>query len=268
LHSLSRDDFAGFGGVDKTTTYLGRLQDRDWFVWRQSDAACAKIIARVGGEFLDLRAAGMALHPVDAGLFAYARAIVGWQERTRFCSVCGSALQLESAGHRAQCTNSLCAAEHFPRTDPAMIVIVSCGDACLLGRQASWPKARYSALAGFVEPGETLEAAVQREVYEEAGVRVVDCDYHSSQPWPFPASIMLGFLARADDATIRLGPELEDARWFSAKQIVDGLASGELLMPAPLSVSYRLVEYWLRETSGIELNALTHQDPLRQAARR
>ncbi len=268
LRGLSHTDFARFGGADEATTYLGRVQDRDWFAWRQGDAAGTEIAAQIGGEFLDLRTAGMALNPLDAGVFAYARAIFNWQERTRFCSVCGSPLRLESAGHRAKCTNPSCATEHFPRTDPAMIVIVSCGDACLLGRQASWPKGRYSALAGFVEPGETLEAAVQREVYEEAGVRVVDCDYHSSQPWPFPASIMLGFLARADDPTIKLGPELEDARWFTVRQIVEGLASGELLMPMPLSVSYRLVEHWLRQKAGIELDALTREDPLRRAARR
>ena len=266
LRGLSRDEFARFGGVETATTYLGRTRDQDWFAWRRSDAVSADIAAQLGGDFVDLRTAGMTFDAVDAGLFAYARAIVNWQERTRFCSVCGWPVQLESAGHRAKCTNPECAAEHFPRTDPAMIVVVSCGDACLLGRQASWPKGRYSALAGFVEPGETLEAAVQREVFEEAGVRVVDCNYHSSQPWPFPSSIMLGFTARADDPTIRFGPELEDARWFTARQIVDGLATGELLMPVPLSVSYRLVEHWLRETAGFELDTLTRDDPLRRAA--
>lgn len=268
LRGLARDEFVRWRGAETATTYLGRTDGSDWFVWRQSDAAANEIAAELGGDFVDLRSAGMTLDAVGAGLFAYARAIVHWQERTRYCSVCGAPVQLESAGHRAKCTNPQCGAEHFPRTDPAMIVVVAHGDACLLGRQASWPKGRYSALAGFVEPGETLEAAVRREVFEEAGVRVADCDYHSSQPWPFPSSIMLGFTARADDPTIRLGPELEDARWFSARQLVDGLASGELLMPSPLSVSYRLVEHWLRETAGIELDALTAGDPLRQAARR
>lgn len=266
LRGVTREEFLHFGGVEVATSYLGRVAEQDWFAWRQSDVASADIAAELGGDFVDLRTAGMTFGEVDAGLFAYARAIVNWQERTRFCSVCGSPVQFESAGHRAKCTNLQCAAEHFPRIDPAMIVVVSCGDACLLGRQASWPKGRYSALAGFVEPGETLEAAVRREVFEEAGVRVVDCDYHSSQPWPFPSSIMLGFTARADDPTIRFGPELEDARWFTAQQIVDGLATGELLMPAPLSVSYRLVEHWLRDNAGIELDALTRDDPLRRAA--
>ena len=267
LRGLDRKEFLRRGGAETATTYLGRHGENDWFVWRQSDAAADEIAAELGGVFADLRSAGMTLDALGAGLFAYARAIVNWQERTRYCSVCGSPVRLESAGHRAECTNPACGAEHFPRTDPAMIVVVSCGDACLLGRQASWPPGRYSALAGFVEPGETLEAAVQREVFEEAGVRVVDCDYHSSQPWPFPSSIMLGFTARADDPTIKLGPELEDARWFTAAQLVEELASGKLLMPSPLSVSYRLVEHWLREMAGIELDALTREDPLRQAAR-
>jgi len=267
LPGLDHARFACFGGSEEATTYLGNTQGHDWFVWRADDAVCASIAARIGGDFVDLRSAGLTLAADDAGLFAYARAIVNWQERTRHCSVCGSRVRHESAGHRAKCTNPQCAAEHFPRTDPAMIVVVAHGGACLLGRQASWPKGRYSALAGFVEPGETLEAAVQREVYEEAGVRVVDCDYHSSQPWPFPSSIMLGFTARADDPTIKLGPELEDARWFTARQLVEGLASGELLMPSPLSVSYRLVEHWLREAAGIELDSVTHDDPLRRAVR-
>lgn len=268
LRSLSREDFVRFGGSEEAATYLGQAQQRDWFVWRQAEPASTEIAARLGGDFVDLRAAGVTLGAVDAGLCAYARAIANWQERTRYCGLCGSPLRLEAAGHRARCVDPRCAAEHFPRTDPAMIVVVTHGDACLLGRQASWPKGVYSALAGFVEPGETLEAAVQREVYEEAGVRVVDCDYHSSQPWPFPASIMLGFTARADDPTIRLGPELEDARWFSAAELVDGLAGGGLRMPSPLSVSYRLIEYWLRKSAGIELDTLAREDPLRRAVRR
>jgi NAD+ diphosphatase len=170
--------------------------------------------------------------------------------------VCGAPVVVVTAGHRARCTNPDCAIEHFPRVDPAMIVIVSYGDACLLGRQATWPERRYSTLAGFVEPGESLEDTVRREVFEEAGVRVGDCAYHSSQPWPFPASLMVGFTAEAVDPTIRLGGELAEARWFTADDIVRGLAERTLGLSPPVSVSFRLIEHWMRENAGVELREL------------
>ncbi len=216
----------------------------------------AEVVARAGAaDFLDLRRAGLALPAFEAGLFAYARALTHWQSRTRWCGACGSALQLEWSGHRARCPDPACGLEHYPRTDPAIIVIVTWRDACLLGRQPTWPPGRWSTLAGFVEPGETLEDAVRREVLEEAGVQVVDCDYHSSQPWPFPASLMLGFTACADDPAIAVGAELAEARWFEVDEFVGGLRSGELALPPRLSVSYRLIEHWLREAGGLELEA-------------
>jgi NAD+ diphosphatase len=268
LHALDANECAQFESL-RAPSFLGSADDRDHFALIVDDAQAARAAATTGGTFIDLRGAGAQLSAFDAGLFAYARGLVHWQERTRFCATCAAPLMLEAAGHRARCTNPHCGIEHFPRTDPAVIVIVSHADRCLLGRQARWPEKRFSTLAGFVEPGETLEDAVRREVFEESGVLVGECDYHSSQPWPFPASIMLGFTAQAEDATIRLGPELAEARWFSADDLINGLRTGELGLSSPMSVSYRLIEHWLRQAAGLELSALTDEDPIfsRQSSR-
>ncbi len=240
--------------------FLGRDGDgRPYFAVSPPAAEADRAAAAAGADFLDLRRAGLALPAFEAGLFAYARALSHWQSRTRWCGACGSALVLEWAGHRARCSDPACGLEHYPRTDPAIIVIVTWRDACLLGRQPNWPSGRWSTLAGFVEPGETLEDAVRREVAEEAGVRVVDCDYHSSQPWPFPASLMLGFTARADDPSIAVGDELAEARWFEVDEFIAGLRARTLALPPPLSVSYRLIEHWLRNAGGLEL--ADHADP-------
>lgn len=238
---------------DALPSFLGRSDEADHFAIALDAGAAARAAAETGAVFADLRSAGASLPAFDAGLFAYARGLAHWQQRTRFCPACAAPLRLEAGGHRAKCTNPQCGVAHFPRTDPAVIVIVSDGDRCLLGRGPQWPERRYSTLAGFVEPGETLEDAVRREVLEETGVRVGECDYHSSQPWPFPASIMLGFTARADATAITLGAELAEARWFGAEDLVAGIRSGALGISSPLSVSYRLIEHWLRETAAIEL---------------
>lgn len=204
-----------------------------------------------------LREAGLRLAADEAGLFAYAKGLAHWQRETRYCARCGAELQRVSSGHRALCTNPACGRLHFPRTDAAIIVIVEYQGACLLGRQAGWPPGRYSTLAGFMEPGEALEDAVRREVTEESGVIVGDVHYHSSQPWPMPASLMIGFTATALSPTIRLRDgELEDARWFTPQQIVDGLADGSLKPPTPLSVSYQLIAHWLQQRAGLDLDAL------------
>ena len=234
-------------------SFLGRSGETDHFAIALDAGAAARAASETGAVFADLRGAGASLPAFDAGLIAYARGLAHWQQRARFCPACAAPLRLEAGGHRAKCTNPQCGIAHFPRTDPAVIVIVSDADRCLLGRGPQWPERRYSTLAGFVEPGETLEDAVRREVLEETGVRVGECDYHSSQPWPFPASIMLGFTARADDTTITLGAELAEARWFGAEELVDGIRSGALGISSPLSVSYRLIEHWLRETAAVEL---------------
>lgn len=179
----------------------------------------------------------------ETALLAYARALIVWRSRQRHCGVCGAPTLPRNAGHVLVCTNEACKSEFFPRIDPAIIVLVTDRSRALLGRQASWPPGRYSALAGFVEPGESLEDAVAREVEEETSVHVRNVRYFASQPWPFPASLMLGFHAHADaDAgEVRLDGELEDARWFRLDEL---RAAPTILLPPPHTIARRLLEAW------------------------
>ena len=208
-----------------------------------------------GASFEELRPLSPLLPAEQAGLLAYARALTIWRKRQRYCGVCGFKALPERAGHVIRCTNQTESHEFFPRIDPAIIVLITDGERALLGRQAGWPPGRYSTIAGFVEPGESLEDAVLREVFEETGVVVANPRYDSSQPWPFPSSLMIGFQAQAEPGSaIRIGEELEDARWFTRAQIrSDGLP----LVPPSHSISYRLISTWL-ESEG---QPLPHQAP-------
>ncbi len=201
------------------------------------------------GEFVDLRRVGPSLDEFDVALLAYARAMIYWHERYRFCGVCGASTNCDRAGHARVCSDDHCGAVFFPRTDPAVIVLVYADrGACLLGRQSSWPVSMYSTIAGFVEPGEALEQAVVREVDEETGIRIDRVQYHSSQPWPFPSSVMTGFLARAVSLTIdRRDGELEDVGWFTRREVGNALrGGGRLCVPPALSIARRLIEDWYR----------------------
>ena len=191
-----------------------------------------------------LREAGALLSERDAELLVHAVALENWQRLHRFCSRCGERTQITAAGHIRRCP--ACGAEHYPRTDPAVIMCVTdAEDRVLLGRQVHWPRGRFSTLAGFVEPGESVEQAVVREVAEEAGVRVGEVEYVGSQPWPFPSSLMLGFMARAVSSEITVdGEEIEEARWFSRDELRTAVESGEMLLPAGISVAARLLELW------------------------
>jgi len=196
-----------------------------------------------GATFEELRPLSPAMRGDEAGLLAWARALSIWRSRNRFCGVCGKATVPERAGHVIRCTNEACRHEFFPRLDPAIIVLVSDGERALLGRQASWPPNRYSTIAGFVEPGESLEDAVAREVMEETAVQVTSARYDSSQPWPFPSSLMIGFHATAEPGSpVRVNGELEAAAWFTRQQIESGAA----LMPPSHSISYRLISTWMK----------------------
>ncbi|MFC5527530.1 NAD(+) diphosphatase [Rhodanobacter ginsengisoli] len=243
---------------DLPATLLGIADQRPYFLLVLDDADdLAALESALDARRVSLRSAGLQLPADEAGLFAYAKGLSHWQRETRHCARCGTPLRLVAAGHRAQCPNPDCARLHFPRTDAAVIMLVEHEGACLLGRQASWPPGRYSTLAGFVEPGESLEDAVRREVAEESGVIVDEVRYHSSQPWPMPASLMVGFFATALSRRIdRRDHELEDARWFTPQQIVDGLADGSFLPSPALSVSYQLLAHWLQQRAGLELDRL------------
>jgi NAD+ diphosphatase len=197
----------------------------------------------LGATFEELRPLSPLLQGDEAGLLAYARALSIWRSTQRFCGVCGAPTVPERAGHVIRCTNEACRHEFFPRLDPAIIVLVSDGERALLGRQASWPANRYSTIAGFVEPGESLEDAVSREVMEETGVEVTGARYHSSQPWPFPSSLMVGFQATAvPGSPVRVSGELEAAAWFTREEIESGAA----LVPPNHSISYRLISAWMK----------------------
>ena len=200
------------------------------------------------GQFQELRQVATLLEPADAAILAHARAIAYWHQRHRYCGDCGSPTEPRQAGYLRVCTNADCGQHHFPRSDPAIIVLVESGDRCLLGRKPSWPDGLYSTIAGFVEPGECIEQAVIREVREETGVWVGEIHYQSSQPWPFPSSLMLGFRAVAEEPTIHVDQhELQDAQWFTRQEIRSGLQEKRLQIPNNISVSHRLIEGWFDE---------------------
>jgi len=199
-----------------------------------------------GASFEELRPLSPLLLGDEAGLLAYARALVIWRARHHFCGVCGKPTVPERAGHVIRCTNETCRHEFFPRIDPAIIVLVTDGERALLGRQASWPPGRFSTIAGFVEPGESLEDAVAREVMEETAVPVTSAQYDSSQPWPFPSSLMIGFHATAEPGSIvQVSGELESAAWFTREQV----ESGGTMVPPSHAISYRLISAWLKGRS-------------------
>jgi NAD+ diphosphatase len=236
---LSRDQVSSMVD-DQDLIFLGLFRDRPAFALSISAAADAPFPEL--GEFHDLRYLGTVLPADEANLVAHARALVLWHASQVFCGVCGSSARPGAAGNSRICMNDDCRREIFPRVDPAIIVLVSDDDRCLLGRQTSWPEGRYSTIAGFVEPGESLEDSVRREVYEETNIRVSTVSYHSSQPWPFPSSLMLGFTAEATSSDIILNDgELEDAQWFTRKE----LRSGFPKLPFQISIARRLVDHWL-----------------------
>jgi NAD+ diphosphatase len=254
LGGLDRaDEHLGHGRI----VFLGVIDERAHFAvdmshveapleMLASPALAASGIPAESARFADLRQLAGRLDRAEGALLAFARAMVFWHSRYRFCGLCGSPTLSEEAGHMRRCTNEACKAMHFPRTDPAVIMLVTDGERALLGRNKNFPPGMYSTLAGFVEPGESLEDAVAREVREETAIVVDRVVYHSSQPWPFPANIMLGFHAEAvtSEITVDYG-ELEDAKWFERDWLLAHADDNSFRLPRLDSIARRLVEDWL-----------------------
>ncbi len=200
------------------------------------------------GRFEDLRGAALSLPAADAGIAATAKAMFEWRRKHRHCAACGERSEVVDGGWKRVCI--ACRAEHFPRTDPVVIMLAVRGDRCLLGRSPHFPKGMFSALAGFVEPGESLEEACARELMEEAGLRATSVRYHSTQPWPWPNSLMIGLIAEVENEDAAPDQtELEEVRWFTREE-TRALLAGELKgvwAPPPLAIAHHLVKAWSLE---------------------
>lgn len=200
------------------------------------------------GAFQDLRQIALRLTPAEAAICATAKSMFEWRRRHRRCAVCGEPTEVRDGGWKRQCP--ACEAEHFPRTDPVVIMLPYHGDRCMLGRQEAWSKGMFSALAGFLEPGESIEEACARELAEEAGLRARKVRYHSSQPWPYPSSLMIGLLAEVeDDEGAPDQTELAEVRWFTreeARQVLAG-THDSVSAPSPMAIAHQLLKAWVEE---------------------
>jgi len=241
-------------------TLLGNDDVRDYFAVSVTDSQKDAILEHYpDAVFSDLRRASIDMAAKHAGILAYAKALHYWQHRHAFCGVCGNPNLLRSAGHRMVCSNEECERESFPRIDPAIIVLITNRDACLLGRNAKWRPRQFSTLAGFVEPGESLEDAVVREVYEEVQLQLTDIRYVSSQPWPFPASAMCGFYAEAVDRASGISDEVEETRWFTVESLTKAVMENEVRLSPPVSIAFRLLADWFRKNGGGNLEELVRR---------
>ena len=250
---IDSDSITGFNNDE--VIFLGQYEDNYYFALGVQDEA--SFTNNHSYKFDDLRKIAPLLNKKEAAILAYAKGMIYWRERVKYCGKCGHVTILEDGGHRALCPG--CNSLFFPQTDPAIIVIVTYRDKCLLARQPVWPPKRFSVIAGFVEPGESLESAVAREVLEETGLKLKKITYHSSQPWPFPGSIMLGFKAEAEsDSIILHDKELEEANWFSREEIIEKIKSKELKLSTQISISFRLIEEWFNMESKVPLKKLLH----------
>lgn len=223
-----------FLGVDK--------KDKPYFACALDDESEPKILLEMG-NFLDLRELAPQAPAGDCAIAAQARALVEWHKNHLFCGQHGGETKVAEGGHKRLCVTHGC--EHFPRTDPVVIMMITCGEKAFLGRQASWPRGFFSALAGFIEPGETIEEAVARESYEEAQIKIIKTSYHSTQPWPYPYSLMIGCFAEAESCEYKVdGVEIEEGRWFERaelKALLEGTGDKDTFLPPPVAIARRLI---------------------------
>ena len=246
ISNIKFDDLIFLGVANKIFYFSINLKD--------NYAENFKSIKNQEIEFGDLRLFSRTLNQIESSFLALAKGMTFWQMNNKFCSICGSKTIVSEAGFVIKCIDQDCQASHFPRTDPAMITLISYENEILLARSPRFPEKMYSTLAGFVEPGETLEQAVSREVFEEVGVKVKNITYFGSQPWPFPASLMLGFFAEAEEKSLHIDfNEIEDAQWFSIKNVQElnhPLINGGFKLPRADSIARRLVNQWVNNFKG------------------
>ncbi len=233
-------------GGDENLLFMGLWKDTAVFAVEFDGAADPADGPLEGlGRFEDLRAIALNMPAADAAILSTAKSMFQWRRRHRHCSVCGEVSQPAEGGWKRSCPS--CKAEHFPRTDPVVIMLAAKGDRCLLGRQAAWPKGVYSALAGFLEPGETIEEACARELMEEAGLRAERVTYHSTQPWPYPGSLMIGLIAEVENEdAVADQAELDEVRWFTreeARKLIEGSLAGATA-PGKLAIAHQLIKAW------------------------
>jgi len=201
------------------------------------------------GSFEDLRALAPKLVPEDAAILAQGKSLIDWHARHPFCAVCGGTTVMDDGGYKRTC--EVCGEEHFPRTDPVVIALVVKGDQCVLGRGPEWPENFYSAVAGYLEPGESIEEAVAREVHEEIGIGITKVRYHSTQPWPYPSSLMIGCIAETEQENLTVdSQELAEAKWVSRddlKAILKGEGKGDMFVPPAMAIAHQLMKNWVFE---------------------